>query len=804
MAVLVCGLAGVPGARADVTIVDTPTGAVVSGEVLVKFAGAASWYEAQLYLAPTGGTVVDHGAGTDYYRVLYPRPGTALVAAQVLSAQPRVYEATPNHVCFGGAIGTSPTAPLPKYQWNLAAMQLDAFAPAPRADGVVVAVLDTGVAFESYADALGTYAPAPDLAGVEFVPGYDFINGDAHPNDDQRHGTHVTAVIAATHGTTPMVRGVAIMPLKVLDGGDAGTELALAEAIVFAADHGADVINMSLAFSPGYFPSRLLQEAVDHAAQKGVIMVAAAGNAAASVVAYPAAFRDVIAVGASGLHRGFHTHQNDWRRAFDALDPAPYQNHGFKLDVLAPGGLIDGDANRDGFPEAVLAQTFVAGHPTQFAYTFFAGTSQAAAQVTGLVAAMKAADPTLDAFRARALLTETAGDLDGWLSEETGRGRVRAPAALRATRPTAGRGPRYFADPIVSLHDRGHGRTEARASVEILGQDGRPVRFAFVFGTFTGGANDAQVAFTGFDGVARFVSPTLDGEVVAFQVDAVAAFEHGLAFDRPQGFIRIDAVSLAMLAAFGDGIGTSPTGIGTSPTLDDGAGVGTSPTLATGGTYTPMTIGYDPRLFAGTHYRRTLLLPNFSWALATEPMAVAVDEAWFLDTFPDAAGRRVVSHGRGLAGSPFRFDASSFPSPVTVPAGGRLPLVVLTYTSGIGTSPTGIGTSPTGIGTSPTGIGTSPTGIVVEGAGVDAASARAMTATLSGWYLHAAGLGAAPTWDPAKMSRATFDQLGDLFHRYIGFATLDVAQPVTSYGSALDAAGMSVAPAGDGRGAGER
>src|SRR5262249_54996582 len=239
-----------------------------------------------------------------------------------------------------------------------------------------------------------------------------------------------------------------------------------------------------------------------------------------------------------------------------------------KLDVLAPGGVIDGDANGDGFPEAVLAQTFVAGGAADVRVAFYAGTSQAAAEVTGLVAAMKAIDPTLDGFRARALLTETADELDGWLSDESGRGRVAADDVLRVVRRPSSRHvrPRYFADPIVTLHDR-NGGTVARARVEIVGQDGAPVRFAFVFGTFTGGANDAQVGFTGFDGVAAFVSPPLSGKVVAFQVDAVAAFDwRGVTFDRPQGFIRIDAVSLAMLAAFGDGIGTSPTGIGTSPT----------------------------------------------------------------------------------------------------------------------------------------------------------------------------------------------------------------------------------------------
>jgi hypothetical protein len=210
-----------------------------------------------------------------------------------------------------------------------------------------------------------------------------------------------------------------------------------------------------------------------------------------------------------------------------------------------------------------------------------------------------------------------------------------------------------------------------------------------------------------------------------------------------------------------------------------------------------LSVGFDPALFAGTGYRRTLLLPNFSWALAIAPMAVGVDEEWFLATFPGAATRRVVSYGRGQAGSPFRFDARSFPAAVAVPDGDRFALVVLTYTSGIGTSPTGIGTSPTGIGTSPTGIVVDPLA-----AGMDRATANAMTQTLSGWYLADAGLGAPPVPGPG-VGPGTFEQLHRLYVGYTGFASRDSAQSVTAYGTALTAAGLSLASSGQGRGAGE-
>jgi acyl-CoA synthetase (AMP-forming)/AMP-acid ligase II len=80
-----------------------------------------------------------------------------------------------------------------------------------------VAVLDSGVAYADYSDALGTYRLAPDLAGVSFAAGYDFIHGDAHPNDDHHHGTHIAGVIAASEGIFSLARGATILPQLTFD-----------------------------------------------------------------------------------------------------------------------------------------------------------------------------------------------------------------------------------------------------------------------------------------------------------------------------------------------------------------------------------------------------------------------------------------------------------------------------------------------------------------------------------------------------------------------------------------------------------
>src|SRR5262249_1184696 len=140
---------------------------------------------------------------------------------------------------------------------------------------VVVAVIDTGVAFEKDSKCYR----AKDFAETKFVKGYDFINNDEHPNDDNGHGTHVAGTIAESTNKGEGVAGLApeakMMALKVLSAGGFGNAADIADAIRFAADHGAQVINMSLG-SP--FPSAIIHSACVYAHKKGCTIVAAAGN----------------------------------------------------------------------------------------------------------------------------------------------------------------------------------------------------------------------------------------------------------------------------------------------------------------------------------------------------------------------------------------------------------------------------------------------------------------------------------------------------------------------------------------------
>ena len=178
-----------------------------------------------------------------------------------------------------------PNDPLYEFQWNLQQLDLERAwdINTGASNAVVVAVIDSGVA---YADQ-GAFAQAPDLAGTRFVPGYDFIWDDDTPVDLDGHGTHVTGTIAQTTnnatGTAGFAFNVSIMPIKAISGEwdeilgspNVGTSVTVAQAIRFAADHGAKVINLSIG---GFDTSTAERDAVVYAVDKGAVVVAAAGN----------------------------------------------------------------------------------------------------------------------------------------------------------------------------------------------------------------------------------------------------------------------------------------------------------------------------------------------------------------------------------------------------------------------------------------------------------------------------------------------------------------------------------------------
>ncbi len=362
----------------------------VPGEVIVKYRDGTSAGAEE---------VVEEEAGAETEAVL---PGGSeqlaiedgeSVAETVdeLREDPNVAYAVPNLVAHAARF--IPNDPGVGLQWNLfedfgvgmpEAWPLAAAAGAPGGRGAVVAVLDSGVAFENYR----RYRRAPDLSRSSFVGGHDFIEGDNHPNDSFGHGTHVAGTIAQSTNNGQGVAGIAynakVMPLRVLDSHGLGDSVAIAQAIRYAARRGADVINLSVEFDDYVGASQIpdILAAIRFAHRRGVVMVAAAGNDefGGGRVAYPARAREVIAVGATT----------------DNGCMAWYSNRGRELDLAAPGGGVDADPQDPAElafcrpherGQSIFQQTFTRRQPTRFRLVRrYDGTSMASPHVAGVAA----------------------------------------------------------------------------------------------------------------------------------------------------------------------------------------------------------------------------------------------------------------------------------------------------------------------------------------------------------------------------------------------------------------------------------
>ena len=259
-----------------------------------------------------------------------------------------------------------PDDPCFHYQWHLHQVGLPAAWKLGQGDGVLVAIIDTGV------------SRVPDLQAARLVPGFNFVADNEKADDDHGHGTHVAGTIAQVTNNARGVAGIAfraaLMPLKVLSAQGSGSMGAIAQAIRFAADHGAHVINMSLG---GPFPVTPVRRAIEYAHRKGVLVVAAAGNDGRGRVSYPARYPNVVAVAAT---------QWDESTTF-------YSNWGKEIDIAAPGGNIRVDQNGDGKPDGILQNTLLPGGKGD-GYLWFMGTSMAAPHVAGIAALVMGAGVT--------------------------------------------------------------------------------------------------------------------------------------------------------------------------------------------------------------------------------------------------------------------------------------------------------------------------------------------------------------------------------------------------------------------------
>ncbi|MFT3773487.1 MAG: S8 family peptidase [Minicystis sp.] len=189
-----------------------------------------------------------------------------------------------------------PNDPLLKDQWHMERIGATRAWDFATGRGVTVAVVDTGIACEDH----GPFMKGTDLARTDCVSGWNVVTGNEHANDDQGHGTHVAGTIAQSTDNAIGGAGVAfharLMPVKVLNADGFGTTADVADGIRWAAEHGANVINLSLG---GPRNSKILQKAIDYARSRDVVVVAAAGNTGGSVQ-FPGANDGVIGVSAVG------------------------------------------------------------------------------------------------------------------------------------------------------------------------------------------------------------------------------------------------------------------------------------------------------------------------------------------------------------------------------------------------------------------------------------------------------------------------------------------------------------------------
>ena len=413
--VLVAGALPV-AASDDAALDDAPlVGEIVPGEVVV------GWRN------PDRGTIVLRARGLALVTelghrgegapamVLSTRGRSVNAVIAELKADPAVAYAEPNYLfslpesdveggvasvgprVAGAIAGVAVSDPQTGGQYSLDRMRVRDAWHRTKGGSNLVAVLDTGV-----------QAGHADLRG-RVAKGYDFVNNDTGASDDNGHGTWVAGIIAANANDHYGIAGISwtdrILPVKIMDANGTGSTADLAAGITWAANRGADVINMSV----GGFPySQAIQDAVNDAWSKGAVLVGAAGNNNRSETFYPASFDHVVSVSATQVEDEF----SNW------------SSYGPKVDVSAPGS-------------SVLTTNCTASacqHPDWGSHTYISGTSFATPNVSGVVALIRAKYPSYTPSQVVSRLLNTVDDR-GYKGRDDryGLGRVNAYRALGAS-----------------------------------------------------------------------------------------------------------------------------------------------------------------------------------------------------------------------------------------------------------------------------------------------------------------------------------------------------------------------------------
>jgi serine protease len=348
----------------------------IPGEIAVDLRDDASDADVADLDAKTG--IVMHPSSVwstthDRLEVADVDPARERPILDALSHDPRVEHAEPMAIYRATFVPDDPL--YASKQWHLKRVGAESAWNYTCGRGVTVAVVDTGVAcFDK-----GPFSRGTDLSGTRCEGGWNFVDDNGQAADDQGHGTHVAGTIAQTTnnavGTAGLAYCATLMPIKVLSRQGFGSTANVAEGIRFAADNGAQIINLSLG---GPIKSKILEDAVNHAIAKNVLVVAAAGNSGRSV-GWPAAYPGVVAVTATDVNDNI----------------APFSSRGPQVVLSAPG-------------VAVTQQTICNGGREKCEiFGTFNGTSMASPHVAGVAAMVEGLGVT-DAGALRDVLTSTA------------------------------------------------------------------------------------------------------------------------------------------------------------------------------------------------------------------------------------------------------------------------------------------------------------------------------------------------------------------------------------------------------------
>jgi uncharacterized repeat protein (TIGR01451 family) len=350
----------------------------------------AAWLQqlAQSY----GATITDQNPSTCGYTV-QAAPATLPALQAAVTADPHARHAGADSLAQGEYTPNDPDYNDPSKVYGPQQINAPAAWDVTLGDpNLIVAIVDTGI------------DPAhPEFAG-RLLAGYDFVNGDADTRDDNGHGTHVAGIAAAGINNGIGMAGIAgvskILPVKVLSANNTGWWSDIADGITWAVDHGARVINLSIA---GAIDSRPMRDAIAYANAKNVVVVASAGNNGAGEVRYPASNEGVIAVGATTPTGARWT----------------LSNFGPNVDLMAPG-------------VSIYSSHWSATGGSS--YRFLSGTSMAAPHVAGAALLLLGRNPSLTSTQVKELLLDTAVDLDApGVDSLTGYGLLNMQAALAGT-----------------------------------------------------------------------------------------------------------------------------------------------------------------------------------------------------------------------------------------------------------------------------------------------------------------------------------------------------------------------------------